>query len=247
MPVTDLWQKARFESGRVNQGLFGEIVRIDKTKEQYAYIYTEDNYGGWVRRDHLREIAEKEKLYATAIVKAPVADIYRDHRSGSVISRLSFGSRVNYVKKYRKRIKLQEPSGWIDVDNLLLSGSPRMSGTNLLRTLRSFLGVPYLWGGRSGFGLDCSGLVQLVYGYFGIFLPRDTKDQVLNGKRVAQKNIKPGDLIFSPGHVCISMGRGRIIHASLRAGGVKIESLSPSAGLYRKDIADKITQVRRVL
>ena len=78
-------------------------------------------------------------------------------------------------------------------------------------------------------------------------LPRDTKDQIKHGKRVSRKAMTAGDLIFSPGHVSVCLGHGGIIHSSLEAGGVKIQSLEKSSKAYRKDIAENIIQIRRVL
>ena len=79
---------------------------------------------------------------------------------------------------------------------------------------RKYLGVPYVWGGTSPKGFDCSGLVQYCYQKVGVSLPRTTYDQINRGKRVSQSNLKPGDLVFPhTGHVGIYAGNGKMIHA----------------------------------
>jgi hypothetical protein len=81
-----------------------------------------------------------------------------------------------------------------------------------------YLGCPYLWGGKSFFGLDCSGLVQNVFRDIGVTLPRDTdmqRDSV--GETVTigrESDLRLGDLLYMPGHVLIYASRGEVIHAS---------------------------------
>ena len=93
----------------------------------------------------------------------------------------------------------------------------------------SLLGVPYLWGGKSSFGYDCSGFVQMVLKTLGIDIERDTRKQIRRKKleRIRLDDSKPGDLLFfeenqSINHVAFIIGEGKIIHCS---GQVKIESI----------------------
>lgn len=90
-----------------------------------------------------------------------------------------------------------------------------------------FQGVPYVWGGTSPSGFDCSGFVQYVYrNAAGIELPRDTYGQIGAGSRVSQDQLQPGDLVFpDAGHVGIYIGGGQMIHASKPGDVVKISSV----------------------
>ncbi len=90
-----------------------------------------------------------------------------------------------------------------------------------------FQGVPYLWGGTSPNGFDCSGFVQYVYkNAAGIELPRDTYGQIGAGPRVSQDQLQPGDLVFPhTGHVGIYIGGGQMIHAPRTGDVVKISSV----------------------
>jgi cell wall-associated NlpC family hydrolase len=97
----------------------------------------------------------------------------------------------------------------------------------VVATARSLLGIPYLWGGRSGFALDCSGLTQLVYRLHGVMLPRDTGDQAKSGRAVAVGSRSPGDLLFYGGsamtHVALMSTTSRMIEA-------------PSSGLNVREV-----------
>ena len=109
---------------------------------------------------------------------------------------------------------------------------------DLIIFAKSFLGTPYLWGGKSSLGFDCSGLVQTVFKMCGINMPRDASQQILrkNLFEIDFKNINIGDLLFfkeqkTINHVAIYIGNNQIIHSS---GSVKIEKLDVNKQLYEK-------------
>jgi hypothetical protein len=104
-------------------------------------------------------------------------------------------------------------------------------GERAVHTAEQYLGVPYVWGGESPSGFDCSGLVQYVYGKLGVHLPRTSFAQYNAGRHVSRSGLRPGDLVFfdALGHVGIDIGGGRFIHAPHTGTRVQIGTL---AGWY---------------
>ncbi|WP_392486309.1 NlpC/P60 family protein [Haloimpatiens sp. FM7315] len=115
----------------------------------------------------------------------------------------------------------------------MYSSSGTASNSNVLSYAYKFLGVPYLWGGTSPSGFDCSGFTQYVYSNFGVSLGRTTYTQINNGAAVPRSQLQPGDLVFfgsasSPHHVGIYVGNNSYIHAPRTGDVVKVSSLTRS-------------------
>jgi peptidoglycan DL-endopeptidase CwlO len=107
-------------------------------------------------------------------------------------------------------------------------GATSSVGERAVRVAEGYIGVPYVWGGESPSGFDCSGLVQYVYGRVGVSLPRTSYEQYRAGRRVARSELRPGDLVFfdGAGHVGIYAGGGRFIHAPQTGTSVQFGTLS---------------------
>lgn len=116
----------------------------------------------------------------------------------------------------------------------------------VLTTARQFLGVPYVWGGESPSGFDCSGLVQYVFGKNGIQLPRVAADQATCGTRVSPSNVQPGDLLFFGNpvyHVGIYAGNNTMIVAPHTGASVRVEQVDPaSASVIRRVLPGSAAQ-----
>ena len=111
----------------------------------------------------------------------------------------------------------------------------------IVKTARSFLGVPYLWGGTSAeTGFDCSGLTAASYKLNGLTLPRSAREQFTLGSPVSRESLFPGDLVFFADgreeitHVGVYIGGGRFIHAPGQGRNIREDALSGSGGYYEK-------------
>ncbi|MDP9220652.1 MAG: C40 family peptidase, partial [Actinomycetota bacterium] len=125
-------------------------------------------------------------------------------------------------------------TAWVLNDAVQVDPPGLPPAAELLATAALFDGLPYLWGGTSGLGLDCSGLVHLLFRRYGVTVPRDAHDQAAAGPgQIEPTRAAAGDLLFfaRPGqeihHVGICAGQGRMLHAPETGRGVALEPLSP--------------------
>ena len=140
---------------------------------------------------------------------------------------------VKSTKAYRELAKYRYELEYVTGDPTV-TALPSKAGTKLVNDAMSFLGVPYVWGGTTPAGFDCSGLVQYVCAKNGIKIDRVTHEQILNGVEVPGESMLPGDLVFfknSSGyvhHVGMYIGDDKFIHAPHTGDVVKISSLNDS-------------------
>ncbi|HEX6558543.1 MAG TPA: C40 family peptidase, partial [Longimicrobiales bacterium] len=129
-------------------------------------------------------------------------------------------------------------------------------GDSVTRTARRWVGAPYLWGGVTFGGVDCSGLAQAVLWVHGVALPRDSDMQSLRGEQIDPgadfSNLNPGDLLFFSetstrvSHVAISLGGSHIVHSALSNGGVDVNDLLGERELETR-LRSVFTRAQRVL
>lgn len=229
-----------------SQLLLGEVVRLGAARRGWRRVTNlADGYSGWVREWGLvpapsRRVAAWRAL-ATATVVAPLA-LLRARRGGGIgVGPLFLGARAIPGRASGGWIPLELPDarrGWVERSAVALPRDPRPS---LADRITSLLGVPYLWGGRTPAGYDCSAFVQQVLLEQGIALPRDASDQLgaCRPLRPGEEPV-PGDLVFFAersgriGHVGISLAGGLFAHAR---GRVLLGSLEPSNPLCDKPLS----------
>jgi len=232
----------------VSQATLGQVVTALERKAGFVKIETPDTYQGWLPAAALLEYPGPRALrYAVKgevlEVVSLMAHIYRDPSATSARpkARAPMGARLEIagapVSERWLRVRLPNgDSGFIqagDVKRVDAAASrPRGSEADLVSTARRFLGVPYLWGGMTAQGLDCSGLTSLVYRVNGIEVLRDADMQFADPRLepVEKGDLRPGDLVFfgkkgdEITHVGMFVGAGRFISATVHGAPVVQES-----------------------
>lgn len=243
---------------RASQLLFGQPVIVTSVRKGFARVRQPDGYAGWVDHRFLAEIERSGFDQWPSRVNAVVfgvkgASCFDSSGRTTPPHTLLYGTLVRRVRSQGDLIRLALPDG----ESLFVKSSrlrsisrttaSKLSGGRLLAEARKFFGVPYLWGGVSPLGFDCSGFVQSLFAGFGMFLPRDTHQQIGVGQKVERDYVRTGDLLFFDRHVGLAVGSRKILHASRGGGGVRINSLYRGDPDYRADLDRDFRIARRLL
>lgn len=225
-PIVPVRAEASERSEMLTQLMFGElVVSLDETDKWIQIRNMSDNYGGWVDRKMILSLTSSEyKLFQSSektLLINPLTSIRSPHTSYSL--QLPMGARLYKSTsdvEIGNKLKL-----FFTSDKHLFNKSHQPS-----ELAYSMLGAPYLWGGKSVMGIDCSGLIQLVHSVCGISLPRDAWQQANVCTPIEdEKEYEEGDLAFFKNqegritHVGLLLTRNKIIHAS---GCVRIDPLT---------------------
>lgn len=208
----------------------------------------DDGYEGWMRREGLTE-AGSEPTHRVSAVRTLVFS--RPDIKSPPLEALSLGARVTVTgeaEDHNARYALIAPAGAIVVQHL---APARSLQSDWVGVAERFLGVPYLWGGKTSLGLDCSGLVQLSLSACGIATPRDTGDQQnAVGKAVpidgGLPTLRRGDFVFWKGHVGTMSDGITLLHANAHHMAVAAEPLSEALARIRARGLD-VTGIRRIV
>lgn len=264
-PVEDLRRNPSIQAERVSQARLGEAARVLETAGDWSKIRLQnDGYVGWV---HGQALFLCDETYAAAysgecnaLVSAALAEAWDE--ADVPIQKIPFATlvRVEEVRGTRAVIRLPDGRAWRvnQADITALSQRPLPTSEGIAQTLaliRRFCGVPYLWGGRTPYGFDCSGLSGTFYGFMGVIIPRDADQQYEAGLLVDGKP-EAGDLLFFGeagggetavhiNHVAVSLGGDEFIHANGSDWGVSCNSLDPESKIYREWLAANYRGARR--
>ncbi|PLX10558.1 MAG: hydrolase Nlp/P60 [Marinilabiliales bacterium] len=232
-------------SEMTNQLLFGDLFEILEKKDEWCLIKTiDDNYEGWANSLQLDLISESDfSAYKNSkrVYSLSTSNTAKRKESNNSYQ-YTFGSRL---------VLFDNNSFEIDGIKYLNEGKTTLdlSDLSLIDIAKFYLGSPYLWGGRSIFGIDCSGFVQICFKITGTLLPRDASQQVNYGETVNFiEETQVGDLAFFENeegaivHVGILLNNKSIIHAS---GYVKIDDIDHN-GIFNKKL-NRYTHKLRII
>jgi hypothetical protein len=251
--VADVRRLPGHEAEQVTQALQGEILDVLLHEEGWLLVRLPDGYLGWMRDWHVTlcpaETPQRFGQRANARIRRSLVSVHETPHGGSCAEAI-LGTPVVRREEQRDWCGIELPGGregWVPMEALRQGAGPwPCTVESIVVMLRGFTGVPYVWGGKSPKGFDCSGLVQFVYGLHGISLPRDSDQQFLQGRGV--ESYSPGDLLFFGGdrisHVGVSLGGSQFIHAR---GEVRCNGLVPGSPLHDPELAGILRGGRRVL
>ena len=183
-PVANMYARPNANAAVVSQAVFGANVEIVKRRGSWIEIRTADTYTGWVTASSLARRKPYAAVPPFVEVESLFANVYRDadvtrHRP---VLTLPFESHLEVLPAREddpRWLPVRLPSGrkaWIQRGDVSANPNPHPLA-EVIEFSRRFLGLPYLWGGTSTYGYDCSGFTQMLYRRHGVLLPRDASQQ----------------------------------------------------------------------
>jgi len=225
------------------EALYGDRVVVVRVRPGWARVVVPSQpsqkdargYPGWIPTRQLTATTPRQTAKVVTVT-ARTGWLRSDDAAARRATEISFGTDLPLVGQVPGYLRVLTPRG--AVRRLALAaavvhdrGTAALapSAVGLVRTAKSFLGLPYLWGGLSGFGLDCSGLTWLDHRVHGITTPRDALPQSQHGRQVSTP--APGDLLFYAHqglvhHVSMYLGDGQMIHAPRTGQPVQVVAFS---------------------
>ena len=240
-PRTPLRRTASHEARLDTEALFGERVTVYETNEEgWAWGQLDnDHYVGWLAAGALRPASAvpTHKVIATETFAFSNADI-----KATPLATLPMGARLAAVRQDERFVITQ--AGWhVPAKHVAPAGGKEK---DFVAVAERFSGVPYLWGGKTARGLDCSGLVQIALQAAGVSCPRDSDMQELAlGKPANFAGLRRGDLVFWKGHVAIARDGKTLLHANAHHMAVVVEPAAEAIARI-KAAGSEVTSVRRL-
>jgi hypothetical protein len=243
--VASLKKEPAHKSEQVSELLFGERVEILKRNEQgWAYVRADwDGYEGWCRGSQLATLSKKEIKQERKFIVTNFADrfVFDEHEMW-----LPYGAEFQKTKVVLGENVGKFKGKKILVEELVLNEETIVAASKL------FLHAPYLWGGRTVAGIDCSGLSQMAYKLCNKKLSRDAAQQAMEGEAIDfLQHAQPGDLAFFDNaegtivHVGVLLDSQSIIHATETSGKVVIDKID-GAGIISKSLRMRTHNLRMV-
>ncbi|GAB4107784.1 C40 family peptidase [Echinicola sediminis] len=255
LSVANIRSAPKHSAELATQATMGTPLQVLKKEDSWYLVQTPDKYISWVDAAGIEVMDERsfqtwdkaEKVVFTGLL----GYVYEDQSEAAMVSDLTAGNLLELLDTDKEHYRVQLPdgrSGYIKKETAQLFGdwisSRELTDEKLISTAHNMMGVPYLWGGTSIKGVDCSGFTKTIYFLNGQVIPRDASQQIMEGELVDTdkdwKNLKVGDLLFfgrkatedSPErvvHVGMWIGNDSFIHSR---GRVRVSSFDPESPHY---------------
>ena len=264
--VANLRAKPEYSAELVNQIMLGTFAEILKKSNGWYYVRVMDGYLGWMNGSFFTRFTGEEKHVweneKRIVYKALYGKVYENPEESSLIlSDLVGGNILNVEQDGYNWTKVKiapDIHGFVRTLNTVTLDQwqqrKSLMAPGIIKTALEFKGLPYLWGGNSPKGVDCSGFTQSVFKWNGIQLLRDASQQYRQGQMIDPgvyfENVQPGDLLFFGSrkdkitHVGLYLGDKNYIHSS---GSVKINSFDSTATNFSRYRFNQFQGVRRIL
>lgn len=228
------------------QLLFGEIVKILNINEDKVYCKnTFDNYEGWLNKNEIGTYFKETHV----IIKPQCWVFEKPNIKSKTIMPLYLNSKVTIKKKFEDWFEIfitdRAMTGFIH--KLFLNKVGDVLRSDWINFAFNFLSTPYFWGGKTIYGIDCSGLVQTVLQAHGINLPRNSNEQenFISNSLISTNKIEKGCLIFWEGHVAIAVDNKSLLHSNIYDMCVKIDDINTVVHRI-KSVSGDITKIKKI-
>lgn len=271
--VANIRSQAKHSGELATQAILGTPLKVLKIAGDFYQVQTPDGYISWVDHGGVSLLSlEEYQNWADSpkvIFTRPYGFVYQEENHElKKVSDIVLGAQLKLLSTSDNYFKVEYPdkrTGFIKKEESELYASwisnVQPSGTLIELYAQELMGIPYLWGGTSSKGMDCSGFTKTVYLMNGFIIPRDASQQIMAGKDIdpnlAFEGLQKGDLMFfgkkatdstrqRVTHVGIFLGNkeGQFIHAS---GKVKMGSINPSSSFYDEFNTNRYLGSRRYL
>jgi cell wall-associated NlpC family hydrolase len=232
----------------VSQLFHGDEVRVYETEDGWAWLqHAGDGYMGYAEAAALREEVETSSPPTSHWVRVPRSFVFpAPDEKIPPLDALPMTARVRVSSQQGgySEVAWGDGSGWVPSRHLAANGE---IVEDFVATALAFIGVPYLWGGRTSLGLDCSSLVQVALKAAGMACPRDSdmQEASLGEPRPLDEPAVRGDLFYMPGHVAIALDAWRVVHANAHDMMTSIEPLEDVVRRVEAESGKGVTAIRR--
>ncbi|WP_439482458.1 C40 family peptidase [Cyclobacterium plantarum] len=267
--VANIRSEPRHSAELATQALMGTPLNVLKASGNWYLVQTPDGYLSWVdaaaivrlNQESLNLWMEKDKVVVTEMI----ANIYEDESTSDIVSDITAGNVLELIEISQTGYSVALPDnrrGFIPMEKAVpyerWKNSRRTDDQSLIQTARLMMGSPYLWGGTSPKGMDCSGFTKTIYFLNGMVIPRDASQQINEGELVDSdknwENLEVGDLLFF-GVPATAESKERVVHVGMwigdnqfihSRGRVRISSFDPDDENYDAYELNRYLRTKRI-